>query len=357
MYLASRARLSKGFNGDLVFLLPNHWSGRSLAVLPQRDACRVDDAMLTTSPAPFIEGVCPVVETPFTCDGEVDVDGFERVLGHLLSGGVRTFMFPGFASEFHKLSDTERELLVRTMVHRVHEVSGAKVVVSVTDHATTLAVSGSRRAVEIGADLINLLPPYQFAPSPEAVHHHVRSVLDAVNPAPVVLQYAPLLTGTSLDAADLARIAAASPNLVQIKVESTPPGRLISALAEQTPSLPSAVGYAGVQLIDALRRGVVAVMPGCSFVELYLRIWDMWSRGDRDGAEELHRRLLPYISYWMQGVELIIQAEKRISMLRGLISSDHCRAPMRTLDSEELDMIDRFLSEFDELLPQPARSN
>ncbi len=135
-----------------------------------------------------------------------------------------------------------------------------------------------------------------------------------------------------------------------MKVESAPPGQLIAQLASTT-GLSSVVGYAGVQLPDALRRGAVGVQPGCSFVELYLRVWELWQAGEVDDALELHGRMLPYLSYWMQGIELMIAAEKRISMLRGLIASEHCRAPARALDDEERAMIDRFLGEFAELLP------
>lgn len=110
------------------------------------------------------------------------------------------------------------------------------------------------------------------------------------------------------------------------------------------------VGYAGVQLIDALRRGAVGVQPGCSAVELYQRIWSLWHGGEQAAAEQLHRRLLPYIAYWMQSIELIIAAEKLVSQRRGLIASAHCRAPAHLLDEHELAMIDRFLEEFDDFL-------
>jgi 4-hydroxy-tetrahydrodipicolinate synthase len=64
--------------------------------------------------------------------------------------------------------------------------------------------------------------------------------------------------------------------------------------------------------------------------------------------------MLPYLSYWMQGVELIIAAEKLISQRRGIIASAHCRAPAHALDTEEVRMVERFLDEFADLLP--ARS-
>jgi dihydrodipicolinate synthase/N-acetylneuraminate lyase len=175
----------------------------------------------------------------------------------------------------------------------------------------------------------------------------VRSIASAVAPIPVILQYAPGQTGTALHAPMISGMARKATNLMQVKVESTPPGALISALSAQEPALSSIVGYAGVQLIDALRRGAVGVQPGCSFPEIYLNIWSAWQEGRRSDSVDLHQRVLPYISYWMQSVELIISAEKRISFLRGLIRSDHCRAPMRILDVEEENMIDRFLVEFE----------
>lgn len=299
----------------------------------------------------LVRGVCPVLETPFTAEGEVDVVGFERLIDHLLAVGVRTVMFPGFASEFYKLTDWERELLTEIVIERVHRVPGARAVISIPDHATAVALPRARRAVELGADLVNLLPPHLFGPSAADVQAHLALLLDAIAPTPAIVQYAPAQTGTALDGPMIAALAVRCPNLVQVKVESTPPGQLISALASQQPSLCAVVGYAGVQLIDALRRGATGVQPGSSFAEIYLHIWQLWESGDENRAVAVHSRLLPYISYWMQGIELIIRAEKRISMLRGLITSEHCRAPSRALDTEESAMIDRFLVEFADLLP------
>jgi 4-hydroxy-tetrahydrodipicolinate synthase len=177
-----------------------------------------------------------------------------------------------------------------------------------------------------------------------------------VAPTPVVLQYAPAQTGTSLDAEVIASIASAHPNLVAVKVESTPPGALIAALAMAEPSLPSLVGYAGLQLPDALRRGAVGVQPGCSFTELYVLFWRLWMGGDEQAALALHRRMLPFLSYWMQSVELIVAAEKLISLRRGLTRTARCRAPAHALDDDEITFVDAFLQEFaTELTSTPMR--
>lgn len=302
-----------------------------------------------------IEGVCPVVETPFTNDGRIDVESLRHLVRSLADAGVRSVMYPGFASEFYKLTDLERDELTGALLDEAHR-HGIVVVVSVPDHATVVAVERARRAVEQGADMINILPPHTQSPSRTAVRAHIGAILDTTGSTPAILQYAPAQTGTALDAAVIAELAATHPNLVQVKVESVPPGQLISALREAAPGLSCLVGYAGVQLIDALRRGAVGVQPGSSFPEIYLAICDAWENGDRQRAAALHARLLPYISYWMQSVELIIAAEKEISAQRGLLRSATCRAPSRELDSEEQEMITRFLVDFDEFLRPAPRA-
>lgn len=307
---------------------------------------------------PTISGVCPVLETPFTKNGDVDYNGFVAIVDHVVAAGVRAVMFPGFASEHLKLSDSERASLSEALLERTRDVRDFVPVISVPEHSLHLAQKRAVNAVAQGARCINVLPPHLLSPSAPAVRAHIHGIADGVYPTPVIVQYAPSQTGTTLDASTLSLMSRQSPNITQVKVESTPPGALVGALLDREPALSSVVGYGGVQLIDALRRGAVGVQPGCSFVELYLHVWDAWHSGDREAAEELHSRMLPYLSYWMQGVELIVAAEKRISLLRGLIKSDRCREPGYALDREEGAMIERFLCEFgEELDHRPADVN
>ncbi|MCX4538824.1 dihydrodipicolinate synthase family protein (plasmid) [Streptomyces sp. NBC_00841] len=297
-----------------------------------------------------LRGVVPVLEVPFTADGALDLDGFDRVVTHVAGTGVSAVMFPGFASEFHKLSDYERETLTYRLLDRSADFPDLDVVVSVPDHATRLAVTRSVAAVRAGAGAINLLPPHFLGPSAEQVHRHVTAVLEAVAPTPVILQYAPAQTGSSFSPDGLRALAAAHPNLAAVKIETPLPGRLAESLAAGTPALRSFIGYAGLQLADALRRGVAGVQPGCSFTEIYQRTWHLWHSGEQEAALALHHRLVPYLAYWMQEVELIIAVEKLISVRRGIIDHPHCRYPARLLDPAETAMVDRFLTEFGDIL-------
>ncbi|HKC26836.1 MAG TPA: dihydrodipicolinate synthase family protein [Jatrophihabitans sp.] len=307
-------------------------------------ATAVDDAAR-------LRGVLPVLSTPFHADGRVDYTGFARIVDHVVATGVAGVMFPGFASEFHKLSDDERWRLNDIVLERTHSRPHVAAVISVANHATYLAVEAVKRAVSGGADAINVLPPYFLRPPAAEIQAHLEAVVDAAAPVPVIVQLAPDLTGSGLTVDRLLALRRALPNFGVVKVETNPAGPMVSALAAADPPLASLVGYAGLHMLDAAARGARGVQPGCSFAEIYVEIWNAWTTGDEVRATDLHRRLLPFLTYWMQDLELIVQVEKLISVRRGLIASDHCRRPRRSLDRMEVQSVDRFLTEFAEELP------
>jgi dihydrodipicolinate synthase/N-acetylneuraminate lyase len=292
-------------------------------------------------------GVIPVLETPFTAEGEVDRDSFVRVVEHVIATGVRGVMFPGYASEVLKLNDRERRDLIGDLLGVTNDRPDVAAIISTPDHATRLAVDWAEWAAGSGADAVNVLPPYLLGPSTAGVLDHLHQVAAAVAPLPVIVQYAPQQTGTTLTAADLVSLASDQPNIVAVKVESNSPGPMIRELLGTGTGLAAWVGSAGLFWPEAARSGASAVQPGCSFGEVYVELGRRWERGDLDGFDELHAALRPYLLEWMQHVELIVQVEKVVSVRRGLIGSATCRAPGFDLDAHQVARIDRFLVEFE----------
>lgn len=298
-------------------------------------------------------GVCPVVAVPFRQDGAVDMASFDRLVAHLSGAGASLLSLFGLASEFHKLDDAERSRLAQRLVAGTGE-SPAGVMLSVTDHATEVAVERAVAYADMGADALTVLPPFFLQPTSEAIVAHVEAVLAAVD-LPVVVQYAPGVAGQTIEPAVWVDLHREYPHLCCIKVEGRPAGHYVSALGGASQgSLGALVGEAGLQLPDGLRRGARGVQPGCSFVEIYVAMWRSWEQGDAAGLEQLHTRLLPYISDWMQSVERIVQVEKTILHRRGIIATDRCRRPGHALDAQDTVRIDQFLDEFAPLLEQGA---
>ncbi len=293
-----------------------------------------------------IAGIVPIIAAPFTDAGALDADSFQSLVRHLLRSGASAVTLFGLATEFYKLSDAERARLQAIFLDETSRSPDVAGIVSITDHSWEVAADRARAAEAQGADALMLLPPFFLGPSEDAILEHLRRVIGAVR-LPVVVQYAPAQTGVRIAPEVFLRLREALPNADYIKVETQPPGRYLSELTERSQGrLKALVGYAGVQMPDALARGAAGIQPGCSFAEVYVDLWRRW-HADREGFHALHARLLPFISYWMQGVELIIRAEKTILKRRGLIASDYCRGPAHALDTPELEQIDRFVTEFE----------
>ena len=292
-----------------------------------------------------IAGIVPIVAATFTDGGALDEDSFQSLVRHLLGTGVSAITLFGLATEFYKLSDADRARMQALLLGETSRSSDVAGVISITDHSWEVAAQRARAAEAQGADALMLLPPYFLGPSEDAILEHLRRVIGGVR-IPVIVQYAPAQTGVRVAPEVFLRLRDELPNADFVKVETQPPGRYVAQLVERSGGrLGALVGYAGVQMPDVLARGAAGIQPGCSFAEVYVELWRRW-QADRAGFRALHERLLPYTSYWMQGVELIVKAEKVILKRRGLIASDYCRSPAYAPDAAELAQIEQFLDEF-----------
>lgn len=290
-----------------------------------------------------IQGVNPIVAMPFTPQGDVDRGSFRRLLAHLSTTGVNGLTLFGIASEFPKLDDIERVQLAEIFLA---ELADSRVfrAVSVTDHSTDLAVRRARRYQSMGADALMLLPPFFLQPSLAAVQAHISAVLEAVT-IPVMVQYAPGETGFPVTPAQLAEVATRYPHAV-FKIECNPPVAYTREFLQHAPEALVLNGYAGLYMLQMLDAGGKGVMPGCSFSEIYVRIYHHWLAGEQQQAAQLHDALLPYIQRWMQHCEYIIQIEKTLLLRRGIIADDYCRKPGWTLTDEDINTVDRFIEQF-----------
>ena len=288
-------------------------------------------------------GINPIVAMPFRADGEIDEKSFVRLLEHLAATGVQGSTLFGIASEFPKLDDRERTRLAEIFIATL---AGAPLyrAISVTDHSSEVAVKRARHYQKPGADALMLLPPFFLQPSSQAIQRHIFAVLDAVD-IPVMVQYAPGETGLPISPQQLAEVAVRYPHAV-FKIECNPPVDYTKEFLQLAPQASVLNGYAGLYMLQMLAVGGKGVMPGCSFSEVYLRIYRHWQAGEVEAARVLHQALLPYIQRWMGHCEYIIQIEKTILQRRNIIATDYCRHPGWPLIADDHLMIDQFLGQF-----------
>jgi len=291
-----------------------------------------------------IKGICPIIAAPFTEGGAIDYTSLDHLLSVLIKGGVHAVTLFGIAGEYYKLSDEERFEMARFTCDVVKREHG-RIIISVTDHATEVAIRSARYFESLGADCLMLLPPFFLKPGADYLLAHMKAVANAVN-IPVMIQYAPEQTGVPIAPSVFQVLGKECSNIKYFKVECKPSGPYITALQGLIGETGKIfVGNAGFQLIEGMDRGAIGSMPGCSMFDVYLDIYNSY-KTDRSKAIEIHNLLLPMLNHIRQNVEQIIFFEKRILQKRGIIAKEYCRKPSYYTDP----YFDRLFEEFYELL-------
>jgi len=288
-----------------------------------------------------IKGICPIIATPFRENGEVDYESMENLIKTLIQNGCHGVTLFGIAGEYYKLCDEERKKMALLTV-KICKENGGTSIISVTDHATEIAVKNAIIFEEIGADCLMLLPPFFLKRGGDALYEHMKEVAQSVR-IPVMVQYAPEQTGVAIAPSVFEKLTNECQNILYYKIECKPAGPYISNLLKLTEDkVKIFVGNAGFQLIEALDRGAVGVMPGCSMFDVYLDIYQKYKLGNRNEAIDLQNQLLPILNHIRQNVEQIISFEKRILKRRGIIKTEYCRKPSYPTDAYFDELFDEY---------------
>lgn len=287
-----------------------------------------------------INGVIPILQTPFTPDGGIDTDGLRNVVDYNIDAGVDGIGI-ALASEVQLFNEAERDLLLKTVVEQTN--GRAPVVMNTGSLGTDLAVFYSKRAEELGVDAVMLTPPNSGVGSsnPEAVRQYFRTVAGAVNVSVALqdVQFAQVAPQMVADVADELE------NVVACKMETPPTAPRIAATVEVVPDRIAVLGGGGATyLMEELARGSTGTMPFSSTPVEFVEIFKLYEGGDIGAASKLFsQRIAPLCHLVSQAPELAIGFHKQILKKRGLIESAKLREPAAQPDQHTQRDIDALL--------------
>lgn len=289
----------------------------------------------------IVRGVCPVVSATFHEQGSLDVESFSALCEHVLGTRVQSLMIFGVATENSKLTDSERETMLKSLVTARGSLD-TTIVATVADHGTRIAQERARRWVEMGADSINILPSYFLRPSKEEVLDHVAAILESVT-VPVILQSLPS-GGDEVPLRDFLELNQTYGHLRQVKIENLPASPLVSEVtAYDNGQVSALVGWGGLEWLEATQAGAVGVQPGCSLTELYLDAQSHLDNNDLDGFASQFSPLRPALTAWMRHPEVLIAIEKFILYKRGIIATDTTRRPSSRLLASDYELAEEHI--------------
>jgi dihydrodipicolinate synthase/N-acetylneuraminate lyase len=281
-----------------------------------------------TSPArkARYRGVFPVVPTTFTESGELDLESQKRCVDFMIDSGSNGLCLLANFSEQFVLSDDEREVLTRTLLE--HVAGRVPVIVTTTHFASQVCAARSRRARDMGAAMIMVMPPYHgatFRVPEDKIYEFFAELSDAID-IPLMIQDAPA-SGTTLPAAFLARMAREIEQVCYFKIETA---GAASKLRELIRLGGDAVegpwdGEEAITLIPDLDAGATGAMTGGAYADGIRSIVDPYVAGRRDDAVAAYERWLPLINYENRQSGLL--AAKTLMKEGGVIACDAPRRP------------------------------
>lgn len=156
-----------------------------------------------TKHRPF-QGIIPPLVTPLCDRDELDCDGLERLLEHVLAGGVHGIFALGTTGEAPSLSYRLRRELIERVCKQV--AGRVPVLVGITDTAFVESVNLAEYAAAQGASAVVLSTPYYFPAGQTELASYVRNLVARLT-LPLVLYNMPSLTKVSFEVETLRKLA------------------------------------------------------------------------------------------------------------------------------------------------------
>ncbi|HIF12838.1 MAG TPA: dihydrodipicolinate synthase family protein [Dehalococcoidia bacterium] len=297
-----------------------------------------------------MNGIFPILATPFDDKGQIDFEDLEREVEWMIGVGVNGVGI-AVASEIYKLTDPERDEVLSSAVKQVN--GRVPVVMNTGAMGTDVTVYYSQRAEELGANALMIRPPSFIAmPASEVIEFFAR--VGASVGIPIFQQDQ---ATAQVPPAMAIEIAKRHENLCYIKVETTPTvprmaetAALRDAAAESGDAAGDLIlfgGAGGTFLFEELRRGSVGTMPGSVIPDVFVNVWERWQDGDEEGAETEFRRYGALIRTLKQPQGLDNWIYKEILVRRGIFKTAHARHPAVKPDRFQIYELEQMLDELE----------
>lgn len=270
-------------------------------------------------------GIITVLNTPFTAADALDLPGLRRNVQAALAAGVAGFLVPAMAAEVHKLSRAERRQMVETVLD---EVAGRAPVfggASAPDGDTRRQILTDLQT--LGCDHVLLQIPYE-----SDARYRAEVLAAAEFGFPVLMLQDWDFGGGGLPLPLIVRLFAEVDSFRCLKIETVPAGvKYSSVLAATEGRLHVSGGWAVMQMVEGLARGVHAFMP-TGMHEIYTAIYARYTAGLQAEARSLFYEILPVLAFSNQHLDISIHFFKRLLWRQGLYATPNVREPIFPFD-------------------------
>ena len=225
--------------------------------------------------------------TPFTSDGDLDLEGAQKLAKWLVENGNEGLVVAGTTGESPTITQTEQIDLIKAVVEAVD----VPVIAGTGSNDTRAAVNNTELATAAGADGLLVVSPYYNRPSQAGLLAHFEAVAGASD-LPIMLYDIPGRTGRKMATDTILQLAQIS-NIVALKDAAGDPAETSFLIAEADDEFEV---YSGddaltLSLLAVGAVGVVGVATHWAAPEIAAMI-SAFTNGDVAEARRLNQTLL-----------------------------------------------------------------
>lgn len=298
----------------------------------------------------MLSGIIPPLATPLDTSGSIDVDSLDRLVDHLVDGGVHGLFVLGSSGQVAYLTDEERDLVLSRVVKRA--AGRVRVLAGTLDLTARRVVDQGRRAAELGADAVVATAPLYALNNAAEIAEHFRIIARGVD-VPVIAYDVPVRVHTKLSV-DLLVALGREGVIAGVKDSSGDDvsfRRLVRA--NELAGCPLSISTGHEVMVDGMALlGADGAVPGLSNVDPagYVRLWHAATNGDWSTARAEQDRLarlfdIAFVPHARSADAAGIGAFKTALASLGVIASNAMPAPLPALSGDEVAAIDAILAE------------
>lgn len=287
-----------------------------------------------------LSGIIPPLVTPLLDDDVLDVEGLNRLIEHLIAGGVHALFVLGTTGEAQSLS---YKLRVEMIKNTCRITKGRlPVLVCISDTSIVESVNLARIAADNGADAVVSAPPYYFAAGqPELIEFYEN--LTPQLPLPLFLYNMPTHTKVNFAPATIQRIAE-DPRVIGFKDSSANAVYFQSVMyaLKERQDFSMLVGPEEIMAESVLLGAHGGVNGGANmFPELYVELYNAAKNTNLEELKRLQEKIMQI------SATIYTVGQHGSSYLKGLkcalnllgICSDYVAAPFHKFEQREREKI------------------
>ncbi len=295
-----------------------------------------------------LRGIVPPMVTPLEDRDALDVGGLERLVEHILAGGVHGLFILGTMGEAPSLSHRLRHELVGRVCDQVK--GRVPVLVGIIDTSFIESLSLAQKAAEAGADALVLPAPHYYPAGQPELLEFLRHLVPQL-PLPVFLYNLPNRPKPMFDPETVQAAAAEMPGIVGLKDSSTNMTyfRHLQFLMADRPDFALLIGPEMLLAETVLMGGNGGICGGANLLpRLYVDLYEAAHTGDMARIQTLHRTVVQlsrtiyrvgrYESSFLKGLKCALSCLG--------VCSDFLAEPLHRFRGPEREIVQKYIEEF-----------